>query len=53
MGAKDFKKPTGGKEKMNKTIKILTIIIIVLALSYLAVACRGTIRSEEGGTSHG
>lgn len=48
MGAKDFKKPTGGKEKINKTIKILTIIIIVLALSYLAVACRGTIRSEEG-----
>jgi len=34
---------------MNKTIKILTIIIIVLAFSYLTIACKGTVRSEEGG----
>ena len=47
MGVKDYKKPIGGKEKMNKIIKILTIIIIVLAFSYLTISCRGTAQSEE------
>lgn len=32
---------------MNKIIKILTIIIIVLAFSYLTISCRGTAQSEE------
>ena len=48
MGAKDFKKLIGDKEIMNKLIKIPTIIIIILAFSYLTIACKGTIRSEEG-----
>jgi hypothetical protein len=49
MGAKDIKKPIGGKEKMIKIIKIFIIIIIVLAFSCMTIACKGAARSEEGG----
>lgn len=33
---------------MNKAIKILTIIIILLAFSYLTIACKDAIELEEG-----
>jgi len=33
---------------MNKTIKIFTIIIIVLVFSYLTIACKSAIQPEEG-----